>query len=202
MIYRIARDVTRISQRNYKSGGTKTVALPPVWASMFVIPAVALFALLPDHGGVAFFTIAPVVLGLFLLGGFIVFQIVRNTPKPRPPQMYARTQAKPMVTTFNTPRDYPGRSEYLAGLEKRNEEAEHTVQAMALFQVDCPEPRCKAVTGQPCKLIRFIPVARVDSGHSWYCHITRMKAAVESGDVDREQLVAQFDGHLPEGLSL
>jgi hypothetical protein len=50
--------------------------------------------------------------------------------------------------------------------------------------------------------VKGVPLIVVDRGGKLFCHMSRIKDAVDSGKADRAEVVAQFGGVLPEGLDL
>jgi hypothetical protein len=211
MGYRAVRSVYRADQQ--RAATPKPYALPPLWASLFVIPFVLLMAFLPSHGGVVAFLLFPLILGVILLGGFIAFQckLVSAKSKPVSAKRYARPASRPLgnpppprtvTVQAPSPADFSDRSEYLKALEHRNEEAERVARTLKLYEIACPQKGCEASPLHSCKAVSNIPVVLVDKARKWYCHFDRMQDAVRYGFADREDITAQFDGSLPEGLEL
>lgn len=78
-------------------------------------------------------------------------------------------------------------------------EAERERRVEDLLSVDCPERPCRAVPGMGCAMagmavimLRRDPLA--------FCHFSRARRAVRSGNASREDVAAQFDGRVPEGV--
>ena len=208
---RAVRGVYRADQQ--RAATPKPYALPPLWASVFVIPFILLMAFLPSHGGVTAFLVFPLILGVILLGGFIAFQCKLSSPKVtrRNVQRYARPAARPAgnpppprVVTVQapSPADYDNRGAYLEALEKRNEEAERVARTLKLFEIACTQKGCLAGPRHSCTAVSNVPVVLVDKSRKWYCHFDRMQDSVSYGFADRDDITAQFDGALPEGLDL
>lgn len=73
-------------------------------------------------------------------------------------------------------------------------------QVQALLSAPCPI--CHAQPGATCEKVPGKPVALIDSKWNTLCHFGRMEKAVQYRMVTRADLIAQWDGHVPEGLKL
>lgn len=70
--------------------------------------------------------------------------------------------------------------------------AERERRVAALFTVACPVSSCLAVPPHPCSMGIAVPVALVRKRPVTFCHLERMRAAVQAGNADPADIAAQF----------
>lgn len=73
-------------------------------------------------------------------------------------------------------------------------------QVWRLLSADCPV--CRARPGVTCTVIGEEPLALLDAQWKTMCHFRRMEKAVRYRMVNRDDIIAQWDGRVPEGLHL
>jgi hypothetical protein len=74
-------------------------------------------------------------------------------------------------------------------------------QVYALLSAPCPV--CRAQPGAACTDDKSgKPLALIDRKWNTLCHFKRMEKAVQYGMVSRADMIAQWNGQLPEGLNL
>jgi hypothetical protein len=73
-------------------------------------------------------------------------------------------------------------------------------QVNLLLQPPCKV--CGARPGDPCTPKPDKPAALLDAKWNTICHFPRMETAVRAGFVSRADVIAQWNGNVPEGLHL
>lgn len=73
-------------------------------------------------------------------------------------------------------------------------------QVYALMSASCPV--CHARPGATCTKVGTEPMAIVDTQWNTRCHFKRMERAVQYHMVTRDEMIAQWDGNVPEGLHI
>lgn len=173
--------------------------LPPLWASLLVIPAVLFMAFAPEHGGVLAFLLIPLILGVILTGGFIASQCKLVSPRPRNVQRYANPVPKPSGVL-------PGALSQLKtgtlDLTVAPEDSERAARVRSLLRPTCTQRGCYARSTAPCEPVKGVPLVMLDTDRRLMVHFGRIKSAVDLGFAVRDDVVAQFGGNLPEGLEL
>jgi hypothetical protein len=194
----IVRAVYRADQR--RAANPKTYILPPVIAAVFVLPAIALFTLVPlsDISPLALIVIPVILAGILMAGMKLQDQNTkqvdgqRKAKRDRIAQKVAQMhEAAPAVPQARIARVSALSSQ--AATTDRPQIAQPQLLARTC-------PLCFARTGVPCFPLRG--QIWVVIGPDVHCHPQRMSQAVRYKDISREAVIDQWGGNLPEGIEL
>jgi hypothetical protein len=74
-------------------------------------------------------------------------------------------------------------------------------QVRTLIATRCPT--CKAQPGTTCKVTAIdVPYVLLDEKWRTFAHFSRIELAVARHLINRDDIIAQFGGHVPEGLKI
>ena len=212
--YRAVRGQWRMYQASRKSGGKQT---PQMWLYVVLVLTVLwMLTALPQHKPGLFLVLLGVntVLGLLLAAPAIgrrmedarVMRKFEEEAKAREDEVSLADQMRERAARLREneelreARDTAPTANWQSQMPEDpfgDEAAERRRRVEDLFRIACGEPSCLAPTGIPC-VLGSAPVAIVDRERILFCHLLRMREAVEAGVADREEVAAQF-GAVTEG---
>jgi hypothetical protein len=190
-------------------GSPKGSRNPIGWVG--VVPVIIFGIIFIIHGPtVGLFVVAVLVLSPLVAIGMLMAapggsreatRKLEDMPDPlRPPTPDAmRARARELkVAGSPAPRGVPQPVQQVMSRDEILADRDRLLRVAGILGVSCPV--CGRMRNTSCAFTERMSLVELDEGRCLYAHDLRIQKSVQTGSATREDVIAQFDGNIPEHL--